>query len=108
MLLRNIVRETLAMLACESTVNTLFCFAAAVSASHQVPFRKTQFPLASRAFSRCPNNGFSRFSTPEASQPEKQNGTLFADPSMASSLNRLHQQAGQQTAPDQRQYIKFL
>src|ERR1700752_3129580 len=37
----------------------------------------------------------------KASEPEKQNGTLFADSIRASSLNRLHQQAGQKTAPDQ-------
>jgi len=37
----------------------------------------------------------------KASQPETQNGTLFADTIRASSLNRLHQQAGQKTAPDQ-------
>jgi len=43
----------------------------------------------------------------KASEPEKQNGTLFADSIRASSLNRLHQQAGQKTAPDQRQYINL-
>ena len=37
----------------------------------------------------------------KASEPDKQNGTLFADSIRASSLNRLHQQAGQKTAPDQ-------
>src|SRR5664279_4239412 len=37
----------------------------------------------------------------KASQPDEQNGTLFADSIRASSLNRLHQQAGQKTAPDQ-------
>src|SRR6188508_1849479 len=37
----------------------------------------------------------------KASEPDQQNGTLFADSIMASSLNRLHQQAGQKTAPDQ-------
>ena len=37
----------------------------------------------------------------KASQPDEQNGTLFADTIRASSLNRLHQQAGQKTAPDQ-------
>ena len=37
----------------------------------------------------------------KASEPDKQNGTLFANSIRASSLNRLHQQAGQKTAPDQ-------
>jgi hypothetical protein len=37
----------------------------------------------------------------KASQPDQQNGTLFADSIRASSLKRLHQQAGQKTAPDQ-------
>ena len=37
----------------------------------------------------------------KASQPDEQNGTLFADSIKASSLDRLHQQAGQKTAPDQ-------
>jgi hypothetical protein len=37
----------------------------------------------------------------KASQPDEKNGTLFADSIRASSLNRLHQQAGQKTAPDQ-------
>src|SRR4029079_3081554 len=37
----------------------------------------------------------------KASEPDQQNGTLFADSIRASSLNRLHQQAGQKTAPDQ-------
>src|SRR5450432_854807 len=37
----------------------------------------------------------------EALKPVTQNGTLFADSIRASSLNRLHQQAGQKTAPDQ-------
>jgi hypothetical protein len=32
---------------------------------------------------------------------------LFADSIRASSLNRLHQQAGQKTAPDLRQHVKF-
>ncbi|MER9330855.1 hypothetical protein [Mesorhizobium sp. M0488] len=38
----------------------------------------------------------------EASKPDKQIGTQFADPIRASSLEWLHQQAGQKTAPDQR------
>src|SRR5450432_2603198 len=37
----------------------------------------------------------------EALKPVTQNGTLFADSIRASSPNRLHQQAGQKTAPDQ-------
>src|SRR5450432_1979749 len=37
----------------------------------------------------------------EALKPVTQNGTLFADSIRASSLSRLHQQAGQKTAPDQ-------
>ncbi|KRR19240.1 hypothetical protein CQ14_39305 [Bradyrhizobium lablabi] len=41
----------------------------------------------------------------KASEPDKQNGILFADSIRASSLNRLHQQAGQKTAPDQSQHI---
>jgi hypothetical protein len=32
---------------------------------------------------------------------------LFADSIKASSLNRLHQQAGQKTAPDQRHCVNF-
>src|SRR4030095_16111931 len=43
----------------------------------------------------------------KASEPDKQNGTLFTDSIRASSLNRLHQQAGQKTAPDQSQHVKF-
>jgi hypothetical protein len=43
----------------------------------------------------------------KASEPDKQNGTLFADSIRASSLNRLHQKAGQKTAPDQRQRINL-
>jgi hypothetical protein len=43
----------------------------------------------------------------KASQPEKQNGTLFANSIRASSLNRLHQQAGQKTAPDQRHPVNL-
>src|SRR4030095_13596660 len=41
----------------------------------------------------------------KASEPDKQNGTLFADSIRASSPNRLRQQAGQKTAPDQSQHI---
>jgi len=41
----------------------------------------------------------------KASEPDKQNGTLFTDSIRASSLNRLHQQAGQKTAPDLRQHV---
>ena len=43
----------------------------------------------------------------KASEPDKQNGTLFADSIRASSPNRLRQQAGQKTAPDQSQHVKF-
>src|SRR6516225_2024338 len=43
----------------------------------------------------------------KASKPDKQNGTLFADSIRASSLKRLHRQAGQKTAPDQRQYVNL-
>jgi hypothetical protein len=43
----------------------------------------------------------------KASEPDKQNGTLFADSIRASSLNRLHQQAGQKTAPDLRQHVNL-
>jgi hypothetical protein len=43
----------------------------------------------------------------KALEPEKQNGTLFADSIRASSLNGLHQQAGQKTAPDLRQHINL-
>jgi hypothetical protein len=41
----------------------------------------------------------------KASEPDKQNGTSFADSIRASSPNRLRQQAGQKTAPDQSQHI---
>ena len=37
----------------------------------------------------------------KALQPAKPIGTLFADPIRASSPSRLHQKAGQTTAPDQ-------
>lgn len=37
----------------------------------------------------------------KALQPAKPIGTMFADPIRASSPCRLHQQAGQTTAPDQ-------
>src|SRR5215468_6745875 len=43
----------------------------------------------------------------KALEPAKQNGTLFADSIRASSLNRLHQQAGQKTAPDQSQHVNL-
>src|SRR6516162_1292983 len=43
----------------------------------------------------------------KASKPDKQNGTLFADSIRASSLKRLHRQAGQKTAPDQCQYVNL-
>src|SRR5215475_12630007 len=43
----------------------------------------------------------------KALEPAKQNGTLFADSIRASSLNRLHQQAGQKTAPDLRQHVNL-
>ena len=43
----------------------------------------------------------------KASKPDKQNGTLFADSNRASSLKRLHRQAGQKTAPDQCQYVNL-
>jgi hypothetical protein len=43
----------------------------------------------------------------KASEPAQQNGTLFADSIRASSLNRLHQQAGQKTAPDQRHCVNL-
>jgi len=43
----------------------------------------------------------------KASEPDKQNGILFADSIRASSLTRLHQQAGQKTAPDQSQHVNL-
>src|SRR5262249_26999777 len=43
----------------------------------------------------------------KASEPDKQNGILFADSIRASSLTRLHQQAGQKTAPDQSQHLNL-
>src|SRR5215510_8849349 len=43
----------------------------------------------------------------KASEPDKQNGILFADSIRASSPNRLHQQAGQKTAPDQSQHVNL-
>ena len=43
----------------------------------------------------------------KALEPAKQNGTLFADSIRASSLDRLHQQAGQKTAPDQSQHVNL-
>jgi hypothetical protein len=43
----------------------------------------------------------------KASEPDKQNRTLFADSIRASSLNRLHQKAGQKTAPDLRQHVNL-
>ena len=43
----------------------------------------------------------------KASKPDKQNGTPFADSIRASSLKRLHRQAGQKTAPDQCQYVNL-
>jgi hypothetical protein len=43
----------------------------------------------------------------KASEPDKQNGTLFADSIRASSPNRLRQQAGQKTATDQSQHVNL-
>ena len=40
-------------------------------------------------------------SAPAHFEKRVENGTLFADSIRASSLNRLHQQAGQKTVPDQ-------
>lgn len=44
----------------------------------------------------------------KALQPAKPIGTLFADPIRASSPSRLHQKAGQTTAPDQTPDHHFL
>jgi hypothetical protein len=50
MLFRNIVRETSAMLACESTVNRLFCIAAAVSPFAPSPLHEDSIPSGITSF----------------------------------------------------------